>query len=201
LYLVCTSIYLMYSNLFSFVCRMIKTPVSILYTLVLWASLGLPAQAADFCNPDVDPDASDTTLIQILSRIAEKYEFILSVPVSLDRPVRFNKSMPLDRLIKRLTADMNTVLMHGDVIGCAAPVLMELIILPNGQESDSVTINPSSNEPTVEYVYIDDMDSYVTGVIEGKLQPELERMTPEQRAEYEILHELKIIQKGTESSN
>jgi hypothetical protein len=180
---------------------MIKTLVSILYTLVLWASLGLPAQAADFCNPDVDPDASDTTLIQTLSRIAEKYEFILSIPVSLDRPIRFNKTMPLDRLIKRLTADLNTVLMHSDVNNCASPVLVKLIILPNGQESGSVTVSSASDESVVDYIYIDDMESYVASVMEGNLQPDLERMTPEQRAEYEILLELKIIQKETESSN
>jgi hypothetical protein len=49
-------------------------------------------------------------------------------------------------------------------------------------------------------VYIDDMDSYVTGVIEGKVQPDLERMTPEQRVEYEIQYESKIAQKGAEGN-
>jgi hypothetical protein len=177
-----------------------KMPVSILLNLVFLAFFALPVQAAEVCNPVVEPDASDTTLIRLLSRLAEKYEFTLSIPESLDRPVRINKRLPLDRLIKRLTVNMNTVVRHTDVDDCASPVLVELVFLRNGLETNSVAASPGSDQATVDYVYIDDMDSYVTGVIEGKAQPDLERMTPEQRVEYEIQYESKIAQKGAEGN-
>jgi hypothetical protein len=175
-------------------------PASILLNLVFLTFFSFPVQATEVCNPVVDLDASDTTLIRLLSRLAEKYEFKLSIHESLDRPVRINKSLPLDRLIKRLTVNMNTVVRHTNADGCTSPVLVDLVVLRSGLETNSVAASPTGDQATVDFVYIDDMDSYVTSVIEGKVQPDLERMTPEQRVEYEIQYESKIAQKGSEGN-
>jgi hypothetical protein len=161
-----------------------------LYSLVIiLAVIASPAQAATLCNPVVDPVASDTTLKRALSRIAEEYDFKLSLPESLDRPVRINKSMPLERLVKQLTRDMNTVLKHKKIADCATPVLTQLIVLPVGKETEHIDNQQSAVDQPVEYIYIDNMESYVADVLEGKQKAELESMTPEQREEYRIVRE------------
>lgn len=155
-----------------------------------WLAIFAPAaQAEIFCNPVVDPLASDTTLAGTLSRIADEYEFKLSLPESLDRPVGFKKSMTLERLIKHLTRDLNTVLKHKKATGCASPVLTHLIVLPVGKDTEHVSSIQSAEEQTVDYIYIDNMESYVTNVLNGNQQADLRRMTPEQREEYRIVRE------------
>ena len=124
-----------------------------------------------------------------MSRIAEEYEFQLTLPESLDQPISFKKSMTLERLVKHLTRGMNTVLKHKNVAGCATPVLTHLIVLPVGKESGIVGTQQSAQEQPVEYIYIDDMESYVRSVLEGKQQPRIERMTPEQREEYKMVRD------------
>jgi hypothetical protein len=132
-----------------------------------------PLRAGDSCNPVVDPVASDTTLQRTLSRLADEFEFKLSLPESLDRPVNFEQSMALDRLVKHLTRDMNTILKHKKVDGCDKPVLSQLIVLPVGKESGYVGNQQAEQEQPVEYIYIEDMESYVTSVLEGKQQADL----------------------------
>ena len=166
-----------------------KNQIITLNSLVILATLTAPGQAATSCNPVVDPTNSDTTLIRALSRIADEYEFKLTVPESLDRPISFNKSMTLERLVKHLTKNMNTVLKHKKVDGCATPVLTHLIVLPVGKESGFSGKQLSVQEQTVDYIYIDDMESYVTNVLEGKQQADLEHMTPEQREEFRIVRD------------
>lgn len=117
-----------------------------LHALVILAALTSPGRAATLCNPVVDPVNSDTTLVRALSRIAEEYEFKLTLPESLDRSIRFNKSMTLERLVKHLTRDMNTVLKHKKVAGCATPVLTHLIVLPVGKESGFSSDQPTAQE-------------------------------------------------------
>lgn len=168
--------------------------------LVMLAVITSPGQAEIFCDPVVDPLASDTTLVRTLSRIAEEYEFKLSLPESLDHPVRFKKRMTLERLVKHLTRDMNTVLKHKKVDGCATPVLTHLIVLPVGKESGFSGKQLSVQEQTVDYIYIDDMESYVTNVLEGKQQADLEHMTPEQREEFRIVRDTLINKPGDETS-
>ena len=157
--------------------------------LVMLAVIASPGQAEIPCNPVVDPLASDTTLVRTLSRIAEEYEFKLSIPDSLDQPVSVKKSMTLERLVKHLTRNMSTVLKHKKVDGCASPVITHLIVLPVGNEPENVSYQQSAQEQPVEYIYIDNMESYVSSVLEGKQQPRIERMTPEQREEYRMVRD------------
>ena len=157
--------------------------------LVMLAVIASPGQAEIFCDPVVDPLASDTTLVRTLSRIAEEYEFKLSLPESLDHPVRFKKRMTLERLVKHLTRDMNTVLKHKKVDGCASPVITHLIVLPVGKETEHVGSQQSAEEQVVDYIYIDNMESYVTNVLNGNQKADLERMTPEQREEFRIVRD------------
>ena len=157
--------------------------------LGLLAIIASPGRAEIFCNPVVDPLASDTTLVRTLSRIAEEYEFKLSLPESLDHPVGFKKSMTLERLVKHLTRNMNTVLKHKNVAGCASPILTHLIVLPVGKETEHVSNQKLAEEQTLDYIYIDDMESYVTNVLNGSQQVDLQRMTPEQREEFRIVRE------------
>ena len=158
-------------------------------SLIILAVFASPGRAENFCNPVVDPVASDTTLVRTLSRLAEEYEFKLTLPESLDQPIGFKKSMTLERLVKHLTRGLNTVLKHKNVAGCATPVLTHLIVLPVGKESGVVGTQQSAQEQPVEYIYIDDMESYVRSVLEGKQQPRIERMTPEQREEYKMVRD------------
>ena len=171
-----------------------------LHALVILAALTSPGQAATLCNPVVDPVNSDTTLVRALSRIAEEYEFKLTLPESLDRSIRFNKSMTLERLVKHLTRDMNTVLKHKKVAGCATPVLTHLIVLPVGKESGFSSDQPTAQEQTVDYIYIENMERYVTNVLEGKQQADLEHMTPEQREEFRIVKDTLTTKPGDEAS-
>ena len=164
--------------------------------LVMLAVIASPGQAENFCNPVVEPLASDTTLVRTLSRIAKEYEFKLSLPESLDHPVRFKKSMTLERLVKHLTRDMNTVFKHKKVDGCASPVITHLSVLPAGKETGNVSNQQSAQEQPVDYIYIDNMESYVTNVLEGKQKAELGRMTPEQREEYKIVRDALVTNSG-----
>lgn len=166
----------------------------------LLAVTATPGQAETFCNPVVDPLTSDTTLAGTLSRIAEEYEFKLSLPDSLDQPVRFKKSMTLEKLVKHLTRDINTVLKHKNVAGCAKPVLTHLIVLPVGKETEHVSSQQVTEEETVDYIYIENMESYVTEVLNGNQQADLRRMTPEQREEYKFVREVLTSQQGEEPS-
>ena len=100
-------------------------------------------RAETYCDPVVEPLASDTTLVRTLSRIAEEYDFKLSIHESLDRPVRLNKSMTLARLIKHLTVNMSTVTKHKKVDDCASPVITHLIVLPVGKETAQLSEQPS----------------------------------------------------------
>ncbi|MDH3222002.1 MAG: hypothetical protein OEO19_20935 [Gammaproteobacteria bacterium] len=161
-------------------------------TLCLFAVLAViasPGQAGTVCNPVVDPVATDTTLARTLSRIAEEYEFKLSLPESLDHPVGFKKSMTLQQLVKHLTRDMNTVLKHKHVADCATPVLTHLIVLPVGKETEHVDTQQSAQAQPVDYIYIDNMESYVSSVLAGKQKADLGRMTPEQREEFKMVRD------------
>ena len=171
-----------------------------LYSLVILAVIASPARAAIFCNPVIDPVASDTTLVRTLSRIAEEYEFKLSLPESLDRPIGFKKSMTLERLVKHLTRDMNTVLKRKNVDGCATPVLTHLIVLPVGKETEPVGNQQSAQEQPVEYIYIDNMESFVINVLEGRQKADLGRMTPEQREEFKMIRNALATKPGEEPS-
>ena len=171
-----------------------------LYLLVILITAGIPVRAASSCNPVVTPTSSDTTLIRTLTRLAKEYDFKLSLPVSLDRPVQLKKSMKLDRLVKYLTSNLNTVLKHKKIDSCATPVLTQIIILPVGKETDYVSIAQPASDQTEDYVYIENMELYVTNVLSGKQNADLGRMTPEQREEFKFIHETLEVQLAEESA-
>jgi len=137
------------------------------------------------CNPLVTPKSSDTTLQGTLSRLADQYDFKLSMPESLDRPVKFSKSMNLDRLIQYLTSDMSTVLEHKKINNCAKPILTHLIVLPVGKETGNLSINQPASLEAQDFIYIEDMELYVGNVLNGSQKADFQHMTPEQRDEFE----------------
>ena len=160
------------------------------YSLLVLLTGGIPVQAASSCNPVVTPAVSDTTLVRTLTRVAKEYSFKLSLPVSLDRPVQFKKSMNLDRLVKYLTSNLNTVLKHKKVDICATPVLTHIIVLPVGKETEYVNIAQPAPDQSEDYIYIENMELYVTNVLKGKQNAEVGRMTPEQREEFHLTHQV-----------
>lgn len=157
-----------------------------------------PVRAANFCNPDVLLTDSDNTLLQTLTRLAEEYDFKLTFPVSLDRPVRVRKSMKLNRLIKTLTKDLNTVLKHKIAEGCAVPVLTQIIILPVGTDTAFANTGQTVSNTSEDYITIENMELYVTDVLNGKQTAEPGRMTPEQQAEFNYMMETLRAQKQSE---
>jgi len=147
-----------------------------------------PVQSEEACNPLITPENSDTTLQNTLSRLADQYNFKLSLPESIDHPVTLRKSRHLDQLVKYLTRDMNTVLKHKKVKDCAKPVLTHLIVLPVGKEGNNATIAQTANVEPEDFIYIDDMELYVGNVLNGSQKADIRRMTPEQREDYEVVH-------------
>ena len=158
-------------------------------TLLILLCCSIPVQAENSCNPIVSPVSSDTTLINTLMRLADKYDFKLTVPTDLDRPVQFNKSMNLDRLIEKLTSGLNTVLKHKKFPECENPVLTHIIVLPIGKDSEYLTVNQTDLVQSENYIYIDDMEKYAVEVLQGNQAADEERMTPEQREEFNFVLE------------
>lgn len=160
------------------------------FSLVLLLLNVSPVKAANLCNPDVLLADSDNMLSQTLTRLAEEYEFKLTFPMSLDRPVKVRKSMKLNKLIKTLTVDMNTVLKTKTIEGCAVPVLTQIIVLPVGKENEFVSVEQPEPNVGEEYIYIENMEQYATNVLNGKQNAEPGRMTPEQREEFNYVMEI-----------
>ncbi len=141
----------------------------------------------DLCNPVIVPLRNETSIAQLLSGLAQDYNFNLSFPKNLDRPIQVNESMELDRLIKMLTKGMSTVLCHEKIDGCHNMRLTELAVMPVGNKAEFINIERESIAPPKEYVYIDDMEQYVTEVLMQKRKANLDNMTPEQATEFKLL--------------
>jgi hypothetical protein len=172
----------------------VKTPDSLLvirifarFVMFFAISTAVFAQSTDSCNPVVSVSAADLTLSQAFTRLAAEYKFKLTFPASMDRPIKPRKHMELERLIKLLTADMNTVLKHKTVDNCATPVLTHLMVLPVGAEAAYVDITQQAQEAPQEFIYIENMEQYVRNVLTGKQDADMEHMTPEQLEEYAIV--------------
>lgn len=193
-------IYLKNVNLFRLLVTGKIMPLLFSLPLLILAASIIPAQAASSCNPVVAPAGSDTTLARTLTRLAEEYDFKLTLPASLDRPVQFKKSMNLNKLVKNLTSNLNTVLKHKKVDSCAKPVLTHIIVLPVGKETDYVSIAQPASNQTEDYVYIENMELYVTNVLSGKQNADLGRMTPEQREEFNFVRKTLQAQRGDGSA-
>jgi hypothetical protein len=168
--------------------------------LIILAITASPGQAEVACNPVVEPTSSDTTLKRTLSRLATEYQFTLSLPEAMDRPIQFDKSMTLERLVKRLTTNTSTVLRHRKVDGCATPALTHLIVLPVGKQGDYRVDQQPEQAPIEGYLYIDDMESFVADVMEGRESVDLDRLTPEQREEFRIVQEAVTARQAEEAT-
>lgn len=142
------------------------------------------ANANDMCNPTVNQAAAETTVALALTDLAEKYNFTLLFPKNMDRPVHVEAGMKLDQLIKMLTVDMNTILRHEQVDGCSGLRLVELTVIPVGEETEFISVEQKSSSQPLDYIYIDNMEQYVTEVLMREHKADLKYMTPEQRTEF-----------------
>ena len=142
------------------------------------------ARSTELCNPVVEPVKTETTIALLLTDLAEKYNFSLSFPKNLDQPVQVDTSMRLDRLIKMLTTGMNTVLRHEKVEGCSSLRLSELTVIPVGEETELINVEQKSKVPPLEYIYIENMEQYVTEVLMRERKANVKKMTPEQVVEF-----------------
>ena len=142
------------------------------------------ARSADLCNPVVEPEKRETTTAQLLTKLAKKYNFSLSFPKNLDRPILVDDSMKLNRSVKTLTKGMNTVLRHDKVEGCLDLRLSELTVMPVGEETEFINVEQKSRPQPSEYIYIDNMEQYVTEVLMRERKAQVREMTPQQAAEF-----------------
>lgn len=159
------------------------------------------------CDPVVHVGAQATTLQKALTGLAEQYDFDLIFPVDADRPVESVDSMTLSQSLKYLTSDVNTVLQHEKVEGCAKARLVALEVLPVGEDTEYVYVKPVAEvrqsrprkekkkksrekldeEPDIKFqaeaASSDDMGLYAEEVLLGQRKRDL-NMTPEQLVEF-----------------
>lgn len=148
----------------------------------------LADQNAIDCDPVVHLGAQATTLQKALTSLAEQYHFDLTFPVDADRPVESVDSMTLSQSLKYLTADVNTVLQHEKVEGCAKARLVAMEVLPVGENTEYVYVQPVAEvsvpaQPQAETVYIENMGIYAEEVL-LKQRKRDKNLTPEQRKEF-----------------
>jgi hypothetical protein len=168
--------------------------------LVFWLLITLsPIAVAEpdaSCDPLVKPILEETTLAKTLVSLSQEYNFALSFPKNLDRPVEKTESRPLSRLLKQLTGDMNTVLRHEEEVTCVGLRLVELIVIPVGDESELIRVEQKSAPEPAVYIYIDNMEQYATEVLLHKRKPDMAHMTPEQKIEFKTVKKrLKLVMK------
>ncbi len=154
-----------------------------LLSLLLISGINFDVNAQEACNPAVQVVLKQKMLSEALVTLAKKNGFMLSFPKALDRKTSINESMPLDKMIKYLTHDFNTLLTHGVSKNCAGKKLTELIIIPSGEDAELITVQ-ATQKPPIEYRVIDDMDAYVNDVMENGRKAGRRLMTPEQKAEF-----------------
>lgn len=160
------------------------------------------------CDPVVHIGAQARTLQKALTALAEQYDFDLTFPVDADRVVESVDSMTLSQSLKYLTADVNTVLQHKKVEGCARAKLVAMEVLPVGENNEYVYVKPTPDlsgpayaDPQIEPhettptampipgkqipepVAIDNMEVYVEEVLLNKRERD-RGLTREQRIEF-----------------
>ena len=166
---------------------MFPLKIRFLYCLIIMFTCTATVHAKNQCNPTIQPTAKTSVVSQQLIALAEEYNFSLTFPKGLDDKVIIEDSMKLDQLIKLLTSDMNTILRHEKLEGCSEPRLVELEIIPVGEETEFVSFRPATKPHTQEYIYIDDMDQYATEVLMRERKANVKAMTPEQRVEFKTV--------------
>jgi hypothetical protein len=163
-------------------------------TLVLCALPAMPmlslAQAPVPCNPVVHLSVEKASLAKTLAGLAQAHDFTLVFPDSVDRPITLDAELPLDRMLKRLTNGISTSYLYADRPACDGNQIMKLVVYPVGEEGKALRTaggrngNPNRPVTSQDYIYVDDMDQYVTEVLTHKRHAELVRLTPEQRLQY-----------------
>ena len=157
--------------------------------------------AGNTCNPEVRINEKQATLSQALVSLAEQNSFHLSFPSSLDRKIAVNEVMQLDKMIKYLTHDLNTLLNYEASEICDEKKLIELVVMPTGKETEFITVRPRPvHEKRLakkqgEGIYIEDMDAYVRDMMATNRKPEKYLMTREQ------IKELKAAKKRWNKNN
>lgn len=193
---------------------MIRYIVKYSFLLFLYIFInGMTAiQANADCDPVVDSMPDKNTASQALSTLAERYNFSLTFPKSLDRRVDVEDEMKLSQLIKFLTLDMNTVLRHEKVAGCVEPKLIELIVMSVGEDTEYVIveskpvllphkdIQPTLNSSPAEPFNIEDMEQYVTEVLMRERRSNIKNMTVEQKMEFREMREILKVELSDEIS-
>jgi hypothetical protein len=102
------------------------------------------------------------------------------------------------RTLSRIAEEYEFKLSFPESLDHPIPVLTHLIVLPVGKDTEYVSNQQPAQEQPVDYIYIDNMESYVTRVLEGKQRADLERMTPEQREEFKIVRDALATKPGEE---
>ncbi len=141
----------------------------------------------DSCNPVVKLNTGNTNLVEVLRELAQTHDFDLVFPRDKDRQVRVEEGLSLSELLKYLTSGLSVVTRHTEMAGCDEPKLVSLEVLPDGEQSEFITVvhsRSNKRHAVSEYIYIADMDKYVEEVILKKRRAEKLHMTPEQRLEF-----------------
>ena len=192
-------IYLFWLDLFMTIKKIISCFLLAPFTQYFFC---MPVAAAEKtvvdCDPVVHIGAQARTLQKALTALAEQYDFDLTFPIDADRAVESVDSMTLSQSLKYLTADVNTVLQHKKVEGCARPKLVAMEVLPVGENTEYVYVQPEAEDSQavkpqaqVEAVFIDNMELYAEEVL--LKQRELDKnLTAEQRREFrEVKNEVR----------
>lgn len=162
----------------------------LLSSLTSFSAIAVEQQNAIDCDPVVHIGAQARTLQKALTALAEQYDFDLTFPIDADRAVESVDSMTLSQSLKYLTADVNTVLQHKKVEGCARAKLVAMEVLPVGENTEYVYVQPAAEvsksvrpQKQVETVFIDNMEIYAEEVL-LKQRKRDKNLTPEQRREF-----------------
>lgn len=145
------------------------------------------AYGENMCNPIVKLVVAEMTTAEMLAGLAKKYNFSLYIPKGMGQLVHMDESMELNQLIKLLTTGMNTILIHEKIEGCTEPRLTELTVIPAGEESGFVNIEQQADSQFQEYIYIGNMEQYVTEVLMHQRNSKLKKMSPEQQIEFKAV--------------
>jgi hypothetical protein len=167
---------------------------------IVWLSLlalppPLPASgdqtAPSSCNPVVRLAVEQASLQRTLTDLSTDYGFSLVFPAGMEQPVSLQAELPLEQLLKTLTTGLSTSFIHGADAGCGGSRLTRLVVYPFGEQGQPAPGSGAATAGKIEeperdpdYIYVEDMELYVEEVLLRKRRPELQRLTPEQRADY-----------------
>lgn len=162
--------------------------------LIILPNLSMASNAvnakAEPCSPAVvlssEWQARSVSLSSLLDHLSERYQFSLSYPDDMNQQVIIEGETDLNSLLVELTRDMNTVIQYESGEHCDKGKVALLDILAAGEESGPIRVSTSSPEQQawLDPIVIKDMDAYAFDVLTRARKAGLNRMTPEQRAEF-----------------